>query len=218
MQNTTIEYYNIKMRKLPSHLECPMDNVVYVVIEKIAPVFHKFGATPNQITTFSNVFGIGAAYFIYTYRFVSGAACFACAYVLDCLDGYVARKYNMVSKFGDLYDHVSDVFKIVITLVALYSVNSTMFKYFFPIYVLLFSLQLVHFGCQERFYGKPESASLNLLTPLCPATKIQKWMGYTRYFGCGTSMSFLVVVILCYGLIIKPDVDVLDTNENVHKN
>ena len=177
-----------------------MDNLVYIPVEKLAPVFHNYGITPNQITTISIVFGISAAYFIYNRRFGLGALCFALAYLFDCLDGYVARKYNMVTKFGDMYDHVSDIFKIIIVLLALYSVNSKRFSFIFPIYVLLFSLQLVHFGCQEQFYDKPESATLNVLIPFCPAKNLQNWMEYTRYFGCGTSMTYLFIVILFYGI------------------
>lgn len=188
------------MRKLPPHLECPMDNLVYIPVENAAPVFHKYGITPNQITTLSNVFGIGAAYSIYNRRFGLGALCFALAYMFDCLDGYVARKYNMVTKFGDMYDHVSDIFKIIITLLALYSVNSKRFSLIFPIYVVLFLCQLVHFGCQEQFYDEPESETLDLLIPLCPAKNLEDWMEYTRYFGCGTSMAFLFFVILFYGM------------------
>ena len=188
------------MRKLPRELECPIDNLVYTAVEYLAPKFHKLKITPNQITTISNAFGIAAAYFIFQLHFVLGAGCFAAAYLFDCLDGYVARKYGMVSKIGDIYDHVSDVFKITITLIALFAVNSARFFLFFPIYAILFLLQLVHFGCQERYYGKSESATLGVMTPLCAANKVGKIIKYSRYFGCGTSMAFLVLVILLYGV------------------
>ena len=107
----------------------------------------------------------------------------------------------MVSRFGDMYDHLGDIFKIIITLLALHYVNPKLFFYLFPIYAVLFLCQLVHFGCQEQFYDEPESATLDLLIPLCPAKNLEDWMEYTRYFGCGTSMTYVFFVILFYGLV-----------------
>jgi len=43
-------------------------------------------------------------------QFALSAFSYLISYMFDCWDGYYARKYNMESKFGDYYDHVSDMF------------------------------------------------------------------------------------------------------------
>ena len=32
-------------------------------------------------------------------------------YFFDCMDGHFARKYNMVTEFGDMYDYITDLSK-----------------------------------------------------------------------------------------------------------
>jgi len=51
--------------------------------------------------------------FIYNYYYLA-LACFCFASITDFLDGFLARKFNIVSKFGQLYDPLAD--KILIFL------------------------------------------------------------------------------------------------------
>ena len=51
--------------------------------------------------------------FIYDYMY-SAFICFFVASITDILDGFLARKFNIVSKFGKLYDPLAD--KILIFL------------------------------------------------------------------------------------------------------
>ena len=41
------------------------------------------------------------------------------SYSFDCIDGHIARKYKMFSKYGDIYDHVSDAFKFALIFITL---------------------------------------------------------------------------------------------------
>lgn len=203
------------MRKLPEHLECPVDNWIYIAVEYIEPYFYRGGWTPNRITTLSNVFGLLAAYCIYKRKFVIAAAAFVLAYVFDCLDGYVARKHNMVTVFGDYYDHYSDIVKYALVFYFLWRVDSTLFVMVVLIYVCLAILKGMHIGYQELYYRlesdceecETESNFLWGLTHLCdledPNDKeeIMDKMRYTRHFGCGTSILYITVVILGYGAL-----------------
>lgn len=47
-------------------------------------------------------------YFLYTREFVIAAVLFIAAGVTDVLDGYIARKYNLVSSWGKIADPVAD--------------------------------------------------------------------------------------------------------------
>ncbi len=187
-------------RKLTESLENPIDNIIYILVEFVAPYFHKFGITPNGITTMSVICGFSSAYFIYTHYFLLAAVLCSAAYFFDCLDGYVARTYNMVTKFGDYYDHVTDVLKYIAYLIALIIVNSKLFLYFVPIIIYFIFLTFLHMFYQESVYGKSDdSPCLGLLNVLFKrADKPKTELKYTRYFGVGTKQALIVLIILVY--------------------
>ena len=127
------------------------------------------------------------------------------SYFCDCLDGYVARKYNMVSKFGDMYDHISDVVSFVLYNIVLYLINSRLFFMFLPIILFFLVGAQIHIAYQELYYNKPvESSTLNFLTNAFIYDKhLNKprksdIMKYTRYFGIGTLHFVIVCITLVY--------------------
>jgi phosphatidylglycerophosphate synthase len=194
------------MRKIPARLENPIDNLIYIVVEYTAPIFHSIGMTPNHLTTVSNLFGIASAYLIVKHNFEIAAVLFMIAYIFDCLDGYVARKYDMVTKFGDVYDHASDIFKIVITFLAIAYENLNTLMWFTPVYAIGFLLQMVHFGCQENHYGKPESDWLYYLRSLCVSKNkpdLENKMRFTRFFGSGTIYTIIAINIIALGPVFQ---------------
>lgn len=69
---------------------------------------------PNILTVARMV--LAPIFFIlFVYDFIYLALlCFVIASVTDALDGFIARKYNLVSKFGELYDPLAD--KILVFL------------------------------------------------------------------------------------------------------
>ena len=99
------------MRKLSVKYENPIDNIIYLYVEPLAPYMHKYNITPNMITTFGNISWVYGLYLLYNHEYVYSALLFGLSYYFDCLDGYVARKYDLISIFGDYYDHISDVTK-----------------------------------------------------------------------------------------------------------
>ena len=97
------------MSKLQPHQEHPGEVLCYRFAEAVSPFFKRLGFTPNGLTTISNVGALMALYGAanrMTTLFVLG---YAIKYLFDCADGYFARRYQMTSRFGDLYDHVSDL-------------------------------------------------------------------------------------------------------------
>ena len=86
-------------------------------------------------------------------------------YYFDCADGNYARTYKMVSKFGDLYDHITDFIKVAIFIVLLYTEynDKTRFINFIIVFIALSFLSFIHLGCQETIYNKKhESITLKL--------------------------------------------------------
>lgn len=185
-------------RKLNRNLGNPVDNFFVDINEEINPYYKKLNFTPNMLTTFSLLFTIFSAYlFVIDYRFYA-AFFYMVGYYFDCADGNYARKYKMVSKFGDLYDHVTDLIKIGIFLVLLYTEykDKTRFTNFFIIFVVLSFLATVHLGCQEALYGKSsESMFLRLTKLVCIDPK---HINVTRFFGTGTLQLFMAIILIFY--------------------
>jgi len=200
------------MRKITDDVENPIDNFIYILVTYFAPLFHKWGFTPNMLTTISVLFTGGAIYYLTQYSFVLSAILYSISYLFDCLDGYVARKYDMVTVFGDLFDHVSDVLKLVFYCVTLAYINAKLFVLFLPILVYLLCLMNYHLLYQELLYDNQyESQSLHFITQFANSGSMNKSeaktnMKYSRYFGCGTAQLFLVLVTLVYSNFYSSDV------------
>jgi phosphatidylglycerophosphate synthase len=190
------------MHKIPNYLENPIDNFIYIIVEFLAPYCHMLHLSPNFITTLSIFSGILSAICIIFYYFKLSALFYFLAYIFDCLDGYVARKYNMVTKFGDIYDHVGDMLKVILIIIAFCYINSNLFIYFLPILLYVLCVGCIHLGCQENYYKLDESAWLNILKRVYKPKDdedLQYKMGYTKYFGFGTFTVCLIIIMLVYG-------------------
>jgi hypothetical protein len=190
------------VNKLQDHCECPIDIHIFKFIDMHLHIFYKLGFTPNMVTTLSIIFGFLAAYQIMQNRLWLAAIFWLISYYLDCVDGKLARKYNMVSKFGDIYDHVGDLLKFIAVLVSLFISNkekTTARQWIFvSIIILLALLQTIHLGYQESVYNKKhESPYLNIPRKLfVNEEKANNHINYTRHFGCGTFFVSCAILIL----------------------
>ena len=190
------------VNKLLDCYECPIDIYIFKLIDAHLETFYKIGLTPNMVTTLSIVFGLMAAYAIMQDRLGLAAFCWLIAYYLDCVDGKLARKYQMVSKFGDLYDHIGDLLKLIAVIYALFysKTEKTTDKQWVFIGIILFLgiLQVIHMGYQECIYDKKEeSPYLNIVRLLfVNEENAEAIIKYTKYFGCGTWYLCFTVLIL----------------------
>lgn len=83
--------------------------------------------TPNQISVISLVTAVVSAALFYLSTplgLVLGALCFHLSYILDCADGYKARKMQMSSKLGHWIDHTFDEIKKPISMFGLFAGQS----------------------------------------------------------------------------------------------
>ena len=186
------------MNKLRECDENPIDNFILKSTAKVLPYLKHLKVVPNHITSISVLFGVLSFISLYYGYVWLAIPLLIFQYVFDCMDGQYARKYNMVTVFGDAYDHVSDlVFFIGITLLVFTKTTKSKTDMVLPSLLLGISLLfcLVHFGCQESLYetDKP-SKTLQFVRPWCqnPEKKIK----YTRFFGTGTFYTAFVVWIV----------------------
>ena len=102
------------MRKLPNCIDNPIDTMLVDIADVIDPYFKAIGMTPNMITTLGLISALISIYKLCSKQYKLAALFFLLSYFFDCMDGNFARKYNMVTDFGDYYDHSVDIFKSVI--------------------------------------------------------------------------------------------------------
>ncbi len=186
------------MSKLPPQLENPIDSILLNIGASLLPALHTSGHTPNTITTYSLLAGLASVYYLYHGHIYKFAILYAFSYFFDCIDGQLARQYNMTSKFGDLYDHVSD---LLIGVMLVYVSYVKYKKHVSPTIVLILLvmafLMNTHIGCQQMFYYQNKTdtmtESLDRLTQLCLSQTDIHW---TRYFGVGTFNTFVIVLIV----------------------
>jgi phosphatidylglycerophosphate synthase len=108
----------------------------------------KAGFVPNQITYLSTICTVLAIYYItideYHYAIIS----YGLGYLLDCVDGKMARKYNMNSKKGMVLDLVTDYVSNVCLM--LYLVHKYGFYNWRNIMLAGFTLMLtISYGVNE---------------------------------------------------------------------
>ncbi len=184
------------MRKINKNIENPPDNFFIDLADISSDFYRQLGFTPNMLTTVSLFFGILSCYLLYKGQNLFAMLCWFIAYYYDCADGFFARKYGMATKFGDLYDHVSDVSKVLCLFLVMYYLNKDKFLFWTPVFAFVIVKMLIHLGCQEKLYDKDEeSVTINQLTELCP--NIDDIHG-TKYFGVGTFILVTGYVILTF--------------------
>jgi phosphatidylglycerophosphate synthase len=189
------------MRKISESYENPLDNINIDCVDKLCPLFHKLGMTPNHITTISLLFGLLSLYHLYNKQVLPFSIYFYISYLFDCMDGHFARKYNMVTKLGDIYDHIKDWSIIVGIVLVIYYKYGIKFNKYLIIYliliILLFLSMVSHLGCQERIYNKPESHTLEITKQFCVGDP-HKTIKITRWFGCGTWLVLSLIITNIY--------------------
>jgi phosphatidylglycerophosphate synthase len=182
-------------------MENPIDNLFIYAAEFLNDkVFYPLHFTPNILTTISLIFGIAGAYAVYRQWFLVFAICYGIAYLFDCADGNFARRYNMVTKFGDWYDHIADITKFILTLLAIMMLPASVMTlpYKIAFLVILFILgifMMIHIGCQEQNYPVDEWSTLTHTKKYCPK---KEYIYYSRYGGIGTVTAYYMI----FGIIM----------------
>lgn len=186
------------MRKLDFSKEDPIDYALANIADKLCPIFKSIHFTPNGITTLSLIFGLLSVYYLYNYKIIPFAICYFMNYFFDVMDGYYARKYSMVSKNGDLYDHAKDVIVnllLVFVIFKRYRLSRQETIIAITLVVLLLIFMNMYLGCQEIVYDKSESDTLNVTRKLCLG-KPHNTLKIVRFFGTGFFNIFVICLVI----------------------
>lgn len=121
----------------------------------VVDIFHKIKITPNILTLTGLVFIFVGSYFIYIQDFFKAGLFILIGNLFDALDGSLARRYNLSSKFGAFLDSVIDrISDIVPLLVLLYNFKND------PLYFILTSMAIV--GSLMTSYTKARAEGLGV--------------------------------------------------------
>lgn len=193
------------MRKINNENENFIDNFLLDIAEYVSPIFYDLGFTPNDITTLSLITGLLCVYFLYTKNILIFTIFFILSYFFDCLDGHFARKYNMVSKFGDMYDHVKDTAVHIIlysTIIYLYYNNI----YIIPVsiaFITFIILSAIHLTCQQVLYSGMEVKDEYLDQYIhifeffgIKENTCKDMIKYTKFVGVGTLQLVIILLII----------------------
>ena len=192
-------------------MENPIDTIGYGIGEYLSPYFKKLNFTPNTLTTIGLFSGIMAIYSYTQKKYIHSVIFYSISYLFDCFDGYYARKYNMVSKFGSMYDSIKDTFINFIMSFLIYNKYKNLkdWRYYLQFGVLLFVIpSLIHTGCSEKYYNKQEESKiLSYQRKFCPTNNkksIYNIMRITR-FGNSVMMFVYVLFLILYSYILDKE-------------
>jgi phosphatidylglycerophosphate synthase len=182
--------------KIEKQYENPIDNFILdYICEPLSDKFHKWQMNPNSITIIGFLFSLISFWFLYNYKIHYFIMFHILAYVCDCLDGYIARKYNETSKFGDFFDHITDLIQNIIFLYLIINVYDFL-KYKRLVYLtvgLLIGMFITQ-GCQEKIM-KSENSSIILgcFKTMCfkPFSNNIKIL---RFLGAGTFQLYIIII------------------------
>lgn len=83
-------------------------NIFAPIATELVDPLHNIGLTPNMVTIISTIFTIMGIYYFYSNKTYLAVITYMTGYLLDCVDGRMARKYAMGSDIGMALDCVSD--------------------------------------------------------------------------------------------------------------
>ena len=190
-------------RKVPECMENQVDAVLVNIAEPLSVLIQKISPhiTANIITAIGLVIGVACIACITKGYYLAAFGLYWLCYFFDVLDGYYARKYDMITKFGDYFDHFRDVFiNVIVCWLIWWKLEDPSLRNIFIITLIVFLIgMLSHFGCQEQNATVTEhNDCLSILKPL---VKHKEYISFTKYFGCGTFI--LVISLFILFLVFK---------------
>jgi hypothetical protein len=182
--------------KVGAENESDFNNFIYVIVKRIVPVLYNLGFNANNVTTLSLIF----CFLTYNNLRLKNKVCIVYYFiymVLDYADGYMARTYNMMSKFGDMYDHARDVIFHLFILNVIYPNKALV-----SIFIIGVVLSLNSFACQEIIYeancGDANNNTIGWLKPFCSNNKMLD--DFNKYIGSGSVYLANMIVMWIYCL------------------
>ena len=182
--------------KLEKDYENPIDNFILdYICEPISGKLHSLQMNPNSITIIGFLGSLISCWFLYNFKIYYFIIFHIIAYICDCLDGYMARKYNETSKFGDLLDHSTDIIQNVVLIYILIIIyDFTKYKNLIYLSLILLLCLFITQGCQEKVMKKENSSIiLGCFKNIC-IKSFENNIKSIRIFGAGTFQIYIIIL------------------------
>jgi phosphatidylglycerophosphate synthase len=188
------------VNKISEEYDNPLDVIICRHIDKHLEFYYNLGLTPNDLTTISLMSGLTSVYFAYNEQYIIASILWAIAYYYDCADGKLARKYKLTSRFGDLYDHSSDIIKHGLMFYVLYKkISGKTFRTKFILISIICIISLLtvsQLGCQEKISENKDSPTLSLAKSFIFMEDCRAQTKYTKYFSPVTISLYIIILML----------------------
>ncbi len=158
--------------------------------------------TPNQITIVSLFFKIISAYLFTIGKLRFAAFFYYISYLLDCVDGGVARLTNQVSILGRYLDHISDLIGDIIVLCSL-AYNQNLIKSYMILGMVFMHISESYISYLMSFVKKDASSKLSKVKLLKIFDNYRHWWfkkNYKSFFSFPdyTAFTFILMPLLGY--------------------
>jgi hypothetical protein len=125
------------------------DNYLFFPIAKaLLDPMRNVGLTPNMVTYLSTALTFLALYYLYVDNELYACVAYFFGYIFDCIDGKMARKYNMGTKYGMALDLVSDNLSHFI-LISYLTLTKGYFHWYTPLIIFMSYMISLSYGLNE---------------------------------------------------------------------
>lgn len=165
---------------------------------------------PNILTILRFIFIPIILYFIFTGNYILGIVFFTVSGITDVLDGFIARKFNLVSNFGKLMDPLADKLTQISVLASLVKVD--IIPFWILVIVILKELIMVVgasflYGkdvvVYSKWYGKLATVLFYLAIVISLITKQLNLTGFWSYFDLAIYCIALVCTVFSLIMYVK---------------
>ena len=130
--------------------------------------------------------------------------------VMDGLDGFIARKYNLVSKFGEIIDQESDNFLMLVISISLYlNKDVGLYVFLIPLYRYTFLVSMKKYDWLQRTL--PSSQFRKIACVLTIALMI---MSQDVYFNYENTLFLVILSLFIITFSFSKDIIWLYRNKN----
>lgn len=146
-----------------------------------------------MITTYSFISCLLSRFLLWKDEIIGFVFFHHLAYVFDCMDGQMARKYDMTSKFGDIYDHTTDLIgEILLLIVVIVKFRKIISISEIVLTLFVLYLTMVSVGCYQTQYENKSNLkeTIGIFKPLCFNE------GVSRFAGVGTWIWFETFMVV----------------------
>ena len=133
-------------------------NIFFPIATKLVDPLYCMKLTPNMITILSTLFTFLTIYFIHINNKLFAFGSYIFGYILDCVDGRLARKYSLGSELGMVLDCTSDnisnflLFSYILLTKPINKITLT----FISIVIIMSYLLSLSYGINEAISSKKD--------------------------------------------------------------